>query len=72
MVTTWEVEVETRMGHGSRPAKFSSPVPSCSPTPGEVGRRGRQLLPSTQTGFEEGIGEWIVACRVGRGCRRGS
>ena len=61
-----------RMGSGSRPSKCLSPMPSRSPTPGEGGRRGRRLLPSTHPGCVEGTGDWIVARRVGRGCRRGS
>ena len=72
VATTWEVEVETQDGPREPPLNISFPCAIASPTPGEGGRRGRRLLASTHTGCVEGIGEWIVACRVGRGCRRGS
>ena len=72
VATTWEIGVGMRIELGSRPSKFPSPAPSPTPTPGEVGRRGRGLLPFTHTGCVEGIGGLIVACTVGRGCRWGS
>ena len=71
VATTWEVELETQDGPREPPLKISFPYAITFPNPGGGWKEGETIVALYAYRLRGGIGEWIVACTVGRGCRRG-